>query len=447
MVMFHHVPPRHAARRPRGRGVGRVVPAGVAALAAATLASPGTAMAVTGNADGSFTIDPGDTLSRIAYDYGDGSWAGVLGMRSGDPDLIYPGEVLRDASGSIRVPVGVVASSSDLSALARDVIAGKYGNGMARRAALGDRYDAVQALVDDILDGPRKAPAGSTSVNPVAVFGSQASSPAQPAPAHQTVAHQAPVAPAPARQPTWVIDVPAHKVRHAASSKVVHHDAVYKTVHHDAVTHTEDRYYDESTPSGTSQASPSSHTSDWAETRHVDATVKQVMDQPAHDETVVDVPAHEAPNPAYVPARPAVTHTETHDQIYYVFSDGHEMKYTGPAGNVVAGHYFADHGVSSYEETRPETVTITDTPAQPAQGSPTVTVLAAYKQVHVDATYRQVVDQPAHDETVTHYVVSLPTTVTDRPAGDDQVLVTPAKYETVPVPAYDEDVPAQGHWA
>lgn len=37
--------------------------------------------------------------------------------------------------------------------LAREVIAGKYGNGAARRAALGDSYDVVQAIVDHVLSG------------------------------------------------------------------------------------------------------------------------------------------------------------------------------------------------------------------------------------------------------------------------------------------------------
>ena len=37
--------------------------------------------------------------------------------------------------------------------LAREVIAGKYGNGAARRAALGDSYDVVQAIVNHDLSG------------------------------------------------------------------------------------------------------------------------------------------------------------------------------------------------------------------------------------------------------------------------------------------------------
>ncbi|MGN0287621.1 MAG: N-acetylmuramoyl-L-alanine amidase [Atopobiaceae bacterium] len=43
------------------------------------------------------------------------------------------------------------APSPDIDALAREVIAGKYGNGEARRAALGSAYAAAQARVNEIL--------------------------------------------------------------------------------------------------------------------------------------------------------------------------------------------------------------------------------------------------------------------------------------------------------
>lgn len=41
--------------------------------------------------------------------------------------------------------------SVDIDALARDVIAGKYGNGDARKAALGSNYEAVQNRVNQML--------------------------------------------------------------------------------------------------------------------------------------------------------------------------------------------------------------------------------------------------------------------------------------------------------
>lgn len=43
--------------------------------------------------------------------------------------------------------------TDDIDKLAHDVIAGVFGNGDARRAALGGKYDAVQARVNEILDG------------------------------------------------------------------------------------------------------------------------------------------------------------------------------------------------------------------------------------------------------------------------------------------------------
>lgn len=42
--------------------------------------------------------------------------------------------------------------------LAKEVIEGKYGNGEARKKALGDKYDAVQKLVNEMLKKPTQAP-------------------------------------------------------------------------------------------------------------------------------------------------------------------------------------------------------------------------------------------------------------------------------------------------
>lgn len=50
-------------------------------------------------------------------------------------------------------PSPPAAPSDDVDALARRVIAGEFGNGDARRAALGNRYEAVQARVNEILGG------------------------------------------------------------------------------------------------------------------------------------------------------------------------------------------------------------------------------------------------------------------------------------------------------
>lgn len=61
--------------------------------------------------------------------------------------------------------LGASSSSSsqsvDIDQLARDVIAGKYGNGDARKAALGSNYSAVQARVNQML-GASSASSGKS---------------------------------------------------------------------------------------------------------------------------------------------------------------------------------------------------------------------------------------------------------------------------------------------
>lgn len=49
--------------------------------------------------------------------------------------------------------------SGTIDALARRVIAGEFGSGDARKNALGDKYDAVQKRVNEILSGTASAPA------------------------------------------------------------------------------------------------------------------------------------------------------------------------------------------------------------------------------------------------------------------------------------------------
>ena len=43
------------------------------------------------------------------------------------------------------------AATVDIDALARAVINGDYGNGQARKDALGSNYDAVQKRVNEML--------------------------------------------------------------------------------------------------------------------------------------------------------------------------------------------------------------------------------------------------------------------------------------------------------
>ncbi len=89
----------------------------------------------TGGIDGA----PGDQTGRESriQDWYRGSWDGVLH---------YNGKA-GGGGGSSSVPSGSVTE------LAQRVIAGEFGNGDARKAALGSRYDEVQAEVNRILGG------------------------------------------------------------------------------------------------------------------------------------------------------------------------------------------------------------------------------------------------------------------------------------------------------
>ena len=93
----------------------------------------------TGGIDG----EPGDQTGRESWvhDYYSGSWDGIL-HDNGKAD-----------TGGAPGGSGSGAPSGDVSELAERVIAGEFGNGDARRAALGSRYDEVQAEVNRILLG------------------------------------------------------------------------------------------------------------------------------------------------------------------------------------------------------------------------------------------------------------------------------------------------------
>ena len=55
-------------------------------------------------------------------------------------------------SGGSAGSTGGGSSSVDVNDLARRVIASEFGNGDARKAALGSNYSAVQARVNEMLD-------------------------------------------------------------------------------------------------------------------------------------------------------------------------------------------------------------------------------------------------------------------------------------------------------
>lgn len=58
---------------------------------------------------------------------------------------------------STSVPSNDISSKS-VDELAKEVIAGKYGNGDARKSALGSKYGEVQARVNEILNGNKPTP-------------------------------------------------------------------------------------------------------------------------------------------------------------------------------------------------------------------------------------------------------------------------------------------------
>lgn len=72
----------------------------------------------------------------------------------------FRGCIVNPAVGKVVAPTNNSnISNKSVDELAREVIAGKYGNGDARKAALGSRYGEVQARVNQILAGNTPAPA------------------------------------------------------------------------------------------------------------------------------------------------------------------------------------------------------------------------------------------------------------------------------------------------
>lgn len=79
----------------------------------------------------------------------------------------FRGCIVNPAIGDVHyvkpTPAPSTPVSGDVDQLARDVIAGKYGNGDARRQALGSRYAEVQARVNEILNGGGSKPVAKSN--------------------------------------------------------------------------------------------------------------------------------------------------------------------------------------------------------------------------------------------------------------------------------------------
>lgn len=88
--------------------------------------------------------------------------AGEFG--NGDARKAALGSRYDEVQAEVNRILGGSSSSSpsvDIDQMARDVIAGKYGNGDARKAALGSNYNAVQARVNEILGAGGSATGGA----------------------------------------------------------------------------------------------------------------------------------------------------------------------------------------------------------------------------------------------------------------------------------------------
>lgn len=98
------------------------------------------------------------------------AFAALCGMVSGQANAAETTQPIReDVTPHVLVPIPVPESKLvsepepvDIDALAAAVIRGEYGDGEARRAALGDNYDAVQARVNELV--PVAAPVVSQPV-------------------------------------------------------------------------------------------------------------------------------------------------------------------------------------------------------------------------------------------------------------------------------------------
>ena len=84
----------------------------------------------------------------IAGEFGNGdARRAALGSRYSEVQA----EVNRILAGGSGGGAAQAPASDDVDDLARRVIAGEFGNGAARKAALGDRYAEVQARVNEML--------------------------------------------------------------------------------------------------------------------------------------------------------------------------------------------------------------------------------------------------------------------------------------------------------
>lgn len=136
------------------------VDAGKWAALKARITGGGSGVAADGEGGGTA---PSGSVTELAQavirgDYGNGdARRAALGSRYDEVQA----EVNRILGGGSVSGSSSGGSGVDIEALAQAVIRGDYGNGDARRAALGANYDAVQARVNEILGGGGSSSGGS----------------------------------------------------------------------------------------------------------------------------------------------------------------------------------------------------------------------------------------------------------------------------------------------
>lgn len=103
-------------------------------------------------------------LYRVRKSWGDAkSQLGAFGVLENAKAMVNknPGYKVFDHDGNVVYPVSAPAQpGKSIDQVARDVIAGRYGNGTARKNAItkaGYDYNAVQARVNEILGGGKKS--------------------------------------------------------------------------------------------------------------------------------------------------------------------------------------------------------------------------------------------------------------------------------------------------
>ncbi|WP_241677225.1 LysM peptidoglycan-binding domain-containing protein, partial [Bifidobacterium jacchi] len=131
MSTSNHNNPSRGPKRPH-----RLMTAALASIiAAGLLSSTAVAFGATPNPDGSVTVESGDTLSAIAEQFG-GDWRDYTGYRSGNPDLIFPGEHVRDTRKAAGTDAGKCAVTIDWAAEAQRTYDGEYGVDPVRHSTL-----------------------------------------------------------------------------------------------------------------------------------------------------------------------------------------------------------------------------------------------------------------------------------------------------------------------